>query len=751
MCSGDPSNVCSRTDARGVVSTYTYDHANRVTGVAYTIPTGHGVAPMPNVCTTSPNGTLAAVCYFYDQGGAAAFATGRLTKLVDTTGSETYTHDAKGRVTQLSKVVNSQTYTVVYKYNAGDDVTQITYPSGRVVQHAYYPDGQLCEIAPTATGCSDSVFYASGFSYNAPGKLTGFNYGNGVAATLYYSPDRTQLTYLAYTKGTSTYFNLQYSYQQSSPYAPSCPPGTVGNNGSVQCVTDNVDSGRSTGYGYDSLRRMTSANTCGSSRFPKWGLSESFDRFGNRLNQTLTAGGGPQTSVSFNGSNQPTGYTYDASGNMTVEPLTPPNNMTYDGENRMTAFSGNGGAASYTYDGNGMRAVKSVSGGTTTVSIFSGSQVIAEYDNGAAPTSPSREYIAGPSGSLAIFSGGTITYYHQDHLSVRLTTDANGNVLTQQGHYPFGEAWYQSGSGNTWFFTTYDRDSESGLDFALARYYDSRTGTFCSADPLAGDPSDPQSWNRYPYGRNDPIGNIDPSGKNFFDFFLGIADALLYAAAPLTGGATVPYAVGLSDFLAGDAIMNGHPPGSFGSFGGGMGLGSSWNGTPIMPYGGLTNGVQQALGLPTMADVSPVFDAEHGTVDTLKLLDQVYCESTAGPIQGLKNIHRNSNQSAKYDFYYNQQRNDKWHLWGDTFDSSMMANFVAGFEGRVYDSKYTWEMIPVAQRTVEAYGIGFHVTKRSKEKHDPLDRTGMPDIKHGERFAGLYIDHPPDCSNGRVK
>jgi RHS repeat-associated protein len=107
------------------------------------------------------------------------------------------------------------------------------------------------------------------------------------------------------------------------------------------------------------------------------------------------------------------------------------------------------------------------------------------------------------------------TYYHQDHLSVRLTTNASGSILTQDGTFPFGESWYQSGVGNKWLFTSYQRDSESGLDYALARYYDSRTGTFCSADPLAGDPSDPQSWNRYPYGRNNPIGNVDPSGEFF--------------------------------------------------------------------------------------------------------------------------------------------------------------------------------------------------------------------------------------------
>jgi hypothetical protein len=51
----------------------------------------------------------------------------------------------------------------------------------------------------------------------------------------------------------------------------------------------------------------------------------------------------------------------------------------------------------------------------------------------------------------------------------------------------------------------------------------SRTGTFCSADPLAGSPGDPQSWNRYPYGRNDPIDVTDPSGKSWWsDLLIGV-------------------------------------------------------------------------------------------------------------------------------------------------------------------------------------------------------------------------------------
>ena len=146
---------------------------------------------------------------------------------------------------------------------------------------------------------------------------------------------------------------------------------------------------------------------------------------------------------------------------MTVEPVSPPNDMTYDGENRMTGFSGNGGTATYTYDGNGLRVVKSA-GGTTTVTIFAGSSVIAEYDNGAAPASPSREYIYNPAalgnttGLLAMISAGATTYYHQDHLSVRLTTNGGGSLVTQEAPFIFGEQWYQVGPTNKWFFTSYD-------------------------------------------------------------------------------------------------------------------------------------------------------------------------------------------------------------------------------------------------------------------------------------------------------
>ena len=61
-------------------------------------------------------------------------------------------------------------------------------------------------------------------------------------------------------------------------------------------------------------------------------------------------------------------------------------------------------------------------------------------------------------------------------------------------------------------FTRYERDTETGLDYAMGRYYDSTQGRLMSADPVGGAIADPQSLNRYPYAFNNPSNYTDPTG-----------------------------------------------------------------------------------------------------------------------------------------------------------------------------------------------------------------------------------------------
>jgi RHS repeat-associated protein len=633
------NDLLYRTDARGVVTSYTYDGLNRLKGVSYNV----GSTGVPS---TSP------ISFTYGT-SASQFNNGALITMTDGVGSENYSYNALEQLTQLQKVISGTTYTTGYAYNIAGELTQITYPSGRVVQQSVDPIGRLCEIATSTTGCGTAASpYATGYGYNTASQLTGFKYGNGVYASLGFSSDRLLLNCLDYSttnrSGTCAHdstskFGLSYSY------------GSAGsNNGQMAGITDSVDNGRTVTYTYDPLSRLSTALTTGSTNYPQWGLSWGYDPYGNRKSQTLTAGTGYQGSVTVDPTTnrivQTTGttYAYDTNGNMTNDNM---NAISYDAENHAVSGSGALGSGNYTYDGKGHR-VQKVSGGTTTVYVYSGSKVIGEYDGvggirteyiygggslvakiggtgisnggfeqgltgwgswGSATliTDPTRAHsgsnyvqISGtpsagggvetsfvpvkpgdqitfggwvylesggggalgwwievadasqnaityvgtpnptssgwtyqsatyavPSGAAYVLlyaqnylpSSNTVirvddgflcagtSYYHQDHLSNRLVTDSAGNTLEQMGHFPFGDPWYNV-TNDKLYFTSYERDAESGNDYAMARYYVWRIGRFNSLDPLAGSTKDPQSLNHYTYAANDPISNTDPSG-----------------------------------------------------------------------------------------------------------------------------------------------------------------------------------------------------------------------------------------------
>jgi RHS repeat-associated protein len=151
------------------------------------------------------------------------------------------------------------------------------------------------------------------------------------------------------------------------------------------------------------------------------------------------------------------------------------NTLVYDAENRILSATNGGASGSYNYDGNSLRVMK-VSGGTTTVYVFSGTKVIAEYAYGAPPSSPTREYVYSGGALLAKIESGATKYYHQDHLSNRVVTDSSGN------------------------------------DYAMARSYINRLARFSSPDPLSGSIGNPQSFNRFAYTTHDPVNVSDPMG-----------------------------------------------------------------------------------------------------------------------------------------------------------------------------------------------------------------------------------------------
>lgn len=78
-------------------------------------------------------------------------------------------------------------------------------------------------------------------------------------------------------------------------------------------------------------------------------------------------------------------------------------------------------------------------------------------------------------------------------------------------------------------FTGQEEDDSTRLYYYGARYYDPQVGRFITPDTFVQAPSDPQSFNRYAYCRNNPIKFTDPTG-NFWFIPALIAFAVSHAA-----------------------------------------------------------------------------------------------------------------------------------------------------------------------------------------------------------------------------
>lgn len=122
-------------------------------------------------------------------------------------------------------------------------------------------------------------------------------------------------------------------------------------------------------------------------------------------------------------------------------------------------------------------------------------------------------------------------YLYTDHLgSVVSVTDEDGNPVGDiTRFYPYGTPRTGGASDITdQGFTGHKHNDDLGLIYMNSRYYVPGIGRFASADSIVPDPTDPQSFNRYAYVRNNPLKYTDPDGHCFF--LAGIDAALCYGA-----------------------------------------------------------------------------------------------------------------------------------------------------------------------------------------------------------------------------
>ena len=293
-------------------------------------------------------------------------------------------------------------------------------------------------------------------------------------------------------------------------------------------------------YTYDSLNRIGGLTEWQLDASGNWQpnvvtQNYSYDRYGNRCVASATGGVSNYCPTYTASNNRIGGLTYDAAGN-TIQDLLTGGTMTYDGENRLLTATSGGGAI-YAYDGEGKR-VKRVAAGQTWWYVYGiGGELLAEYLS-SAPTTARKEYGYRGGQLLVVWDGDKsgneqLKWLVQDHLgSTRMEADKSGSLggMRRHDYAPFGEEMYagirrNGGNGQYGYeppqssvrqrFGSKERDTETGLDYFLARYYSNNQGRFTGPDiPFADQfENDPQSWNLYAFVRNNPCANTDPNGR----------------------------------------------------------------------------------------------------------------------------------------------------------------------------------------------------------------------------------------------
>ncbi len=408
------------------------------------------------------------------------------------------------------QITDGNVYDTSYQYNAFGALISETYPSGRTVKYEFNQDGEIARIGGTKG--TQNTLYANAISYNSAGAMERLRLGNGKWETAKYN-ERLQVTQIGLGNSATdtSLLKLEFDYGNNTQNNGSMRSQKISFNGLSQPFEQT--------YAYDDLNRLQSATeTVNSGATTTWKQTFQYDRFGNRridaANTTTIGTSNKVTNPLINTSDNRlkkdqdndtiTDYDYDKTGNLTQD--SEGKTFLYDAENHQKEVFVNGvSKGKYLYDGDGRR-VKKISDLETTIFVYNGGgQLVAEY---------STQQSATPQ----------VSYLTADHLgSPRIITDNVGKVIARKDFNAFGDETASTQRTDALGYkpeeirqdyTGYQKDDESGLEFAQARYYNTKHGRFTSVDPLVASANvkDPQTFNRYSYAMNSPYKFTDPLG-----------------------------------------------------------------------------------------------------------------------------------------------------------------------------------------------------------------------------------------------
>jgi RHS repeat-associated protein len=479
-------NRISQTDARGVTSTYTYDALGRMTGVSFS-DRGKDLG------------------FIYDEAGTTCragegFATGRLSRFTDETGSTEFCYDRRGQLVRRTSVVSGETYELTWGYDGAGRLNSLTYPSGTVVAYARDNRGRIVGIDVTPANASATTLI-SDVAYLPFGPIGTITWGDQSTLARRYDQnywiDQIESSHpegLVLDFSTDLVGNI---VSLSDTLAPSVP----------------VDS-----YGYDDLYRLTTQDSAVS------GLTQyGYDATGNRTGVTTASSATAYAYPPGSHRLQAVGASlrgYDANGNTTsMNGRT----LSYDDRNRLTMVNlGIGGSVESSYNARGERVLRlQDSFGTATETRYvydEAGRLLLELPSKKGASASEIVWLDDLPVGL-IDKSGEVRPIEPDHLGSprKVIEPSRGTALWD---WPilgdaFGTAAANDdpdGDGNATTlnlrFPGQQYDAATGLHYNYFRDYDPATGRYVESDPigLRG------GLNTFTYVRSRPVINVDPQG-----------------------------------------------------------------------------------------------------------------------------------------------------------------------------------------------------------------------------------------------
>jgi RHS repeat-associated protein len=318
----------------------------------------------------------------------------------------------------------------------------------------------------------------------------------------------------------------------SQPASYSYQRGPAGN------LTQGTESnGRSVNWSYDGIYRLSSETISLDPSHNNGSVSYGLDPVGNRLSENSSLADISSGSWNFNADDHLSSETYDANGNVTS---TGGKTFSYNSQNQMVSMTASGTSASIAYDAFGNRVAKTLNGVTTRYLVDdlnpTGFPQVFDELNGSTVTRTYTYGLQRISQEQVINNTWTPSFYGYDGGgNVRQLTNSAGAVTDSYEYDAFGNEFTVSGSTpNEFMYRGEQYDSDLGLYYLRARYYNPLTGRFVSRDPGSGELTNPETLHKYLYADAEPVNGIDPTGWQDAEVYSLVLSRVSVSAATVT-------------------------------------------------------------------------------------------------------------------------------------------------------------------------------------------------------------------------